>query len=111
MRKLAEEQAGVSREQSAALDRMFEKTYSDVVDYANEAITDGRISPYKRDVANMLELAGGLGTMLNGVQGQISKILNPAQIKAMYDSGFEWSEYLGANAPWEKLRAPPPPPK
>jgi len=111
MRRAAEEQAGITKEQSAALDRVFEKTYSDVIDYANEAITDGRLSPYKRDVGNWLELAGGLGTMLNGVQGQIGKVLSPAQIKAMYDSGFEWSEYLGANAPWEKLRAPPPPPK
>jgi hypothetical protein len=111
MRRLAEEQAGITKDQSAALDRVFEKTYSDVLDYANEAITDGRLSPYKRDVGNWLELAGGLGTMLNGVQGQIGKVLSPAQLKAMYDSGFEWSEYLGANAPWEKLRAPPPPPK
>ena len=111
MRKLAEEQAGVTKEQSAALDRMFEKTYSDALDYANEAIADGRLSPYKRDVGNWLELAGGLGTMLNGVQGQIGKVLSFSQIKSMYDSGFEWSEYLGVNAPWEKLRAPPPAPK
>jgi hypothetical protein len=109
MRRLAEEQAGITKDQSAALDRVFEKTYSEVIDYANEAITDGRLSPYKRDVGNWLELAGGLGTMLNGVQGQIGKVLSPSQIKSMYDSGFEWSEYLGANAPWEKLRAPPPP--
>lgn len=108
MRKLAEEEAGVTKEQSAALDKAFEKAYTDVLDFANEAIADGRISPYKRDVANMLEMAGGLGTMLQGVQGQIGKILTPAQVKAMYDSGFEWSEYLGSNAPWEKLRAPPP---
>lgn len=111
MRRLAEEQAGITKDQSAALDRVFDKTYSEVIDYANEAISDGRLSPYKRDVGNLLELAGGLGTMLNGVQGQIGKILSPSQIKAMYDSGFEWSEYLGVNAPWEKLRAPPPPPK
>ena len=111
MRKAAEEQAGVTKEQSQALDRVFEKAYSDAVDYANEAITDGRLSPYKRDMANWLELAGGLGTMLNGVQGQIGKVLSQSQIKAMYESGFEWSEYLGVNAPWEKLRAPPPPPK
>jgi hypothetical protein len=109
MRRVAEEQAGVTKEQSAALDKMFEKTYSEVVDYANEAIADGRLSPYKRDVGNWLELAGGLGTMLNGVQGQIGKILSPSQVKAMYDSGFEWGEYLGVNAPWERLRAPPPP--
>lgn len=111
MRRLAEEKAGVTKDQSAALDRMFDKAYSDAIDYANDAIGDGRLSPYKRDVANWLELAGGLGTMLNGVQGQIGKVLDPSQMKAMYDSGFEWSEYLGANAPWERLKAPPPPPK
>ena len=111
MRKLAEEQAGVTKEQSEKLDKIFEKTYADVLDYANDAVADGKISPYKRDVANMLELAGGLGTMLQGVQGQIGKVLSPTQVKAMYDSGFEWGEYLGFNAPWEKLRAPPPPPK
>lgn len=111
MRKAAEEQAGVTKEQSAALDKVFEKTYAEVVDYANEAIADGRLSPYKRDVANWLELAGGFGTMLNGVQGQIGKVLSPSQLKAMYDSGFEWSEYIGLHAPWERLRAPPPPPK
>jgi hypothetical protein len=110
MRKLAEEKAGVTPEQSAALDKTFEKAYTEVIDYANEAIADGRLSPYKRDVANWLEMAGGLGTMLGGVQGQISKILDPAQIKAIYDSGFEWGEYLGVNAPWERLKAPPPPP-
>ena len=111
MRKVAEEKAGVTTEQSEALDKTFDKVYTEVVDYANEAISDGRISPYKRDVGNWLEMAGGLGTMLNGVQGQIGKILSPSQMKAMYDSGFEWGEYLGANAPWERLRAPPPSPK
>jgi hypothetical protein len=27
----------------------------------------------------------------------------------MSDAGFEWGEYLGIKAPWEQLRAPPPP--
>jgi hypothetical protein len=109
MRRAAEEKAGVTKEQSDALDRTFDKAYTEVIDYANDAITDGRVSPYKRDVGNWLEMAGGLGSMLNNVQGQIGKILSPSQVKAMYDSGFEWGEYLGANAPWERLRAPPPP--
>ena len=43
--------------------------------------------------------------------GQIGKILDASQIQAMYDSGFEWGEYLGLNAPWEKLTPPPPAPK
>jgi hypothetical protein len=108
MRRAAEEKAGVTKEQSEALDKTFEKAYTEVIDYANDAITDGRLSPYKRDVGNWLEMAGGLGSMLNNVQGQIGKILSPSQVKAMYDSGFEWGEYLGVNAPWERLRAPPP---
>jgi hypothetical protein len=111
MRRAAEEKAGVTKEQSEALDKTFEKAYTEVIDYANDAITDGRLSPYKRDVGNWLEMAGGLGTMLNNVQGQIGKILSPGQVKAMYESGFEWGEYLGVNAPWERLRAPPPAPK
>jgi hypothetical protein len=111
MRKAAEEKAGVTPEQSAQLDKAFDKAYTDVIDYANEAITDGKVSPYKRDVANWLQVAGDFGNMLNNVQGQVGKILSPSQIKAMYDSGFEWGEYLGANAPWERLKAPPPPPK
>ena len=109
MRKAAEEKAGVTAEQSAQLDKAFEKAYTDVIDYANEAITDGKVSPYKRDMANWLQVAGDFGNMLNNVQGQIGKILSPAQVKAMYDAGFEWGEYLGANAPWERLKPPPPP--
>jgi hypothetical protein len=111
MRRAAEEKAGVTREQSEALDKTFEKAYTEVIDYANDAITDGRLSPYKRDVGNWLEMAGGLGAMLNNVQGQIGKILSPGQVKAMYESGFEWGEYLGVNAPWERLRPPPPAPR
>jgi hypothetical protein len=26
----------------------------------------------------------------------------------MSDAGFEWGEYLGVKAPWEKLTPPPP---
>jgi hypothetical protein len=30
-------------------------------------------------------------------------------MKSIYDTGFEWGEYLGVSAPWEKLQPPPPP--
>ena len=98
-RKLAEEKAKVSAAQSAQLDKAFEK---------NKAITDGQLSPYERNVAGWLDYAGGLGGVLSEAQGQIGKILDAGQMKTMYDSGFEWGEYLGLLAPWEKIQPPPP---
>ena len=108
-RRVAEERAGVTPEQSAQLDQAFEKVYGDVLDYTNKAIPDGTLSPYERNVAGWLDYAGGLGGILNETQGQvIGKILSPEQIKAMSASGFEWGEYLGMSAPWENLQPPPP---
>jgi hypothetical protein len=111
MRRVAQEKAGVTPEQSAKLDKAFEKIYGDVLDYTNKAVADGQLSPYERNVSGWLEFAGGLGGMLSDANGQIGKILQPSQIRTMYESGFEWGEYLGLKAPWEQLRAPPPPRK
>jgi hypothetical protein len=108
MRKEAEAKAHVTPEQSAKLDRAFDKVYGDVLDYTNKAITDGQLSPYERNVAGWLEYAGGLGGMLQDAQGQIGQVLSPDQMHAMSDAGFEWGEYLGLEAPWEKLTPPPP---
>jgi hypothetical protein len=107
-RKLAQEKAHVTPEQSARLDRAFDKVYSDVLDFTNKAITDGQLSPYERNVSGWLEYAGGLGGILNDANTQIGKVLDPTQVRAMSDAGFEWGEYLGLKAPWEKLTAPPP---
>ncbi len=109
MRKVAEEKAHVTEAQSQQLDAAFNKTYPDVLDYTNTAIADGTLSPYERNIANWLEFGGGLGTILQDANGQIGRVLSPDQIKTMYDSGFEWGEYLGLEAPWEKLMPPPPP--
>ena len=111
MRNEAEAKAHVTPEQSKALDRAFEKTYGDVVDYANKAIADGTLSPYERNVTGWLEIAGGFGTMLGDTNAVIGKILGPDQVKAMSAAGFEWGEYIGTMAPWENLDAPPPPRK
>ena len=108
-RRLAEEKAGITPEQSAKLDQAFDKTYADVLDYTNKAISDGVLSPYERNVAGWLDYAGGLGGMLTEAQGSIGKILSPEQVKAMSASGFEWGEYLGLSAPWQELKPPPPP--
>jgi len=107
-RKLAQDKAHVTPEQSAKLDRAFDKVYGDVLDFTNKAIGDGQLSPYERNVSGWLEYAGGLGGILNDANGQIGKVLDPSQIRAMSDAGFEWGEYLGVKAPWEKLAAPPP---
>jgi hypothetical protein len=106
-RRFAEEKAHVTPEQSARIDKAMEKTYSDLLDYTNKAVKDGQLSPYERNVVGWLDYAGGLGGILNDAQGQVGKILDPQQVKTMADSGFEWGEYLGANAPWEKITAPP----
>ena len=107
-RRVAQDKAHVTPEQSARLDRAFDKVYGDVIDYTNKAIADGQLSPYERNVSGWLEFAGGLGGILNDANGQIGKILDPGQVKAMSDAGFEWGEYLGVKAPWEKLAPPPP---
>lgn len=109
MRKVAEEKAKVTAVQSQQLDQAFGKVYDDVLNYTNKAIADGTLSPYERNVANWLEFGGGLGTILQDANGQVGKILSADQIKTMYESGFEWGEYLGLEAPWEKLNPPPPP--
>ena len=106
-RRVAEEKAKVTPEQTKAIDAAMDKVYSDLLDYTNKAVKDGQLSPYERNVAGWLDYAGGLGGILNDAQGRIGKILDPAQMKAMYDAGFEWGEYLGVNAPWEQIGAPP----
>ena len=109
MRKQVEEKAGVTAEQSKKLDHAFEKVYADALDYTNKAIADGQLSPYERNVSGWLDYAGGLGGILNDANGQIGQILSPQQMRTISQSGFEWGEYLGLNAPWEQLRPPPPP--
>lgn len=111
MRRVAEEKAKITPAQSAELDKAFAKVYDEAIDYTNKAITDGQLSPYERNVAGWLDYAGGLGGILTTANGQIGKILDPGQVKAMADAGFEWGEYLGVNAPWENLKPPPPRPK
>jgi hypothetical protein len=109
LRKEAEAAAHITAEQSKKLDAAFDKAYSNVLDYANKEIADGTLSPYERNVSGMLEFAGGLGTMLGEVNGQVGQVLSPDQVKALGDSGFEWGEYLAVEAPWERLDPPPPP--
>lgn len=111
MRRVAEEKAKVTPAQAAELDKAFAKVYDEAIDYTNKAVADGQLSPYERNVAGWLDYAGGLGGILTNANSQIGKILDPAQVKAMAESGFEWGEYLGVNAPWENLKPPPPKPK
>ncbi len=108
LRKQVEEKASVTPEQSKKLDEAFDRVYSDALDYANKAIADGVLSPYERNVSGWLEFAGGLGGILGDANSQIGQILSPQQMKSIGSSGFEWGEYLGAKAPWEKLNPPPP---
>jgi hypothetical protein len=109
-RRAAEEAAGVSEEQSKKLDVVFDEVYDEVITFTNAAIQDGQLTPYERNVSGMLEYAGGLGAILGGAETKIGGVLTPGQQQTIYGSGFEWAEYLGVSAPWEKLTPPPPPP-
>lgn len=109
MRKQVEAKAGITPEQSAKLDKAFDKIYADAIDYTNKAVADGLLSPYERNVSGWLEYAGGLGGILDDANAQIGKVLTPEQVRAVNASGFEWGEYLGLEAPWENLTPPPPP--
>lgn len=109
LRSQVELKAGVTAQQHQQLDAAFGKVYDDLLSYTNGAIADGELTPYKSNVAGILEYAGGLGSILDGADTQIGKILTPDQQKTFDDSGFEWAEYLGTLAPWEKLDPPPVP--
>ncbi len=110
LRKDLEAKANVTPDQRAKLDAAFGEVYDDLLKYTNGAIADGQLTPYNSNVAGLLEYAGGLGTILDGANGRIGSILSPDQVKTITGSGFEWGEYLGVLAPWERLDAPPPPP-
>ena len=106
----AERLAGVTDEQRQQLDAVFEDTYREALELTNGAIASGELSPYERNWAGAAQLVGGLGAILEGAEGRIGGVLTPDQMRTIRDSGFEWGEYLGANAPWEELDPPPPPP-
>jgi hypothetical protein len=110
MRKQVEEAAGVTEEQRAKLDAAFGEVYDELISYTDGAIVDGQLTPYELNYAGMLEYGGGLGAILTGAEGRIGEILSPGQLEQMSSSGFQWAEYLGVSAPWERLTPPPPPP-
>ncbi len=108
MRRIAEDKAHVTPDQDQQIDQSFQQVYTNVLAYANKAIGDGSVSPYERNIASWLEFGGGLGGILEDANSQINHILSTDQIHAMYDTGFEWGEYLGLETPWEQLNPPPP---
>jgi len=71
------------------------------------------ITPYGTNGFASCGIFGDVRLSTNGtnwqaaVNGQIGQVLSPDQMKAMSDSGFEWGEYLGLEAPWEQLHPPP----
>lgn len=111
LRKDAEAAAGVTPDQRAKLDEAFAGVYDEVVAFTDQAVADGSLTPYDRNVKGLLQYAGGLGAILEGAEARVGGILTPTQVQAIYASGFEWGEYLGVSAPWERLHAPPPRPQ
>jgi hypothetical protein len=110
-RRAAEDAAEVSDEQRSEIDAILSDTYDEAMTLANQAIQSGDVSPYRRNWAGALQAAGGIGSVLQSTEERIGQVLSPEQRQIMYDAGFEWGEYIGANTPWENLKPPPPPPE
>ncbi len=110
MRKKIEEEANISDDQKEQLDKAFDDIYSELLELTNKSVKEGDLTPYERNWKGLLTYAGGLGAVLDTAEGRIGKILSPEQQNVIYNSGFEWGEYLGVSAPWERLDPPPPPP-
>lgn len=108
-RREAEKAAGVTDEQRAKLDQLFDDVTRETMDFTNQAIAGGELTPYERNLSGLLSWGGGLGAILGSTQARISGILSPEQRDILTDQGFEWGEYLGVRIPWEKLEPPPPP--
>lgn len=109
-RRAAEEAAGVDDEQRAQLDAAFNDAFVEALALTNRAVASGDLSPYERNWSGAMNVAGGLGAVLEGTESRIGEILTLEQRQTIYDQGFEWGEYLGVTVPWEQLRPPPPPP-
>jgi hypothetical protein len=108
-RHAAEAAAGVTETQRAVLDQVVDDAYQEAVTLANRALASGDLTPYSRNWSGVLNVAGGMGAILEGAEARIGEILSPEQSRIIYDQGFEWGEYLGITIPWEHLDAPPPP--
>ena len=108
-RRDAERIAGVSEEQRQRLDATFDDVYDELITYTNEAITSGELTPYQSNIAGILQYTGGLGAIMDSANQRIGSVLTPEQLASIYGTGFEWAEYLGVHAPWDRLTPPPPP--
>ena len=108
-RAQAEQAAKLSDDQRAAVDAVLADTYDEAINLANDAIASGDLSPYRRNWAGALGVAGGFGAVLSSAEQRIGDVLSPEQRDIIYERGFEWGEYIGAQAPWETLNPPPEP--
>ena len=109
-RKQAEQRAGVTERQREQIAELLDTAYSETLELANEAVASGDLTPYARNMAGLFSFAGSLGPVFENGQSGLEGILSPAQLRAMSAAGFDWTEYIGLNAPWEDVNAPPPPP-
>jgi hypothetical protein len=108
-RREAEKAAGVTDEQRAQIDHLFEDVMRETIDLTNQAIAGGDLTPYERNLSGLLTWGGGLGAILGSTQSRLGTILSAEQRQILGDQGFEWGEYLGTRVPWEQLDPPPPP--
>lgn len=99
--------AGVTAEQRAEIDQVIDDAYREALAFTNQAIQSGEINPSNLEWGNLLVYGGGLGSVLDSAESQLGEILTPEQRDVFVEQGFRWSQYLGANMPWEDLEPPP----
>ena len=107
----AEKAAGVTAEQRAEIDSLFQDLSRETLALTNQAVAAGELTPYERNYAGVLSWAGGLGAILGTSQTRMSAILSVEQLETMSEAGFDWAEYFGVRIPWEELQPAPPPPE
>jgi hypothetical protein len=107
-RAAAEAAANVTKDQREKLDAILADASNTAIDTVNDAIANGDLSPYRRNWSGTLQVAGGMGAILNDTESRMNEVLSPEQQQALYETGFEWGEYVGAVTPWETLNPPPP---
>jgi hypothetical protein len=100
--------AGLSPEQRAALDQAVADSRAELVTLASQAVTDGDLTPYRRNTLGLLNFVGDAAGIADGFDARVRGLLQADQVGLLDDTGFDLVEYLGLTTPWESVTPPPP---
>jgi hypothetical protein len=107
LRTFAQQEAKMSSEQSAALDQIVAQAQTEAIKLINDSLASGALTPYRINASGALQVAGGLGDILQRAESGAQSALRPDQLEALQSAGFDLAEYLALTTPWETLTPPP----